>query len=500
MAYQSGIKKEVVQLLFLFLATLIIYYPVLYAEYAYTDELVGLWQWNNGNADSTNTLLLYGRYITARLAALLFGSAETISDLKYIRIFSLSGWILCLPAWYYVFKRITQKENLPDILPFFVALYLVCTPSFAISIGWAACFEMFIANTAGLLSGYFLYTILTSRNKNTQVHILFLFLSLVSGLIALFTYQVCFGCFLLPFLIHFIGNKKASKNLLLAIAFYFLIYVIYYALFRYSLYVNHISPGDRTRLHINIGKKLSYFLARPLASSFHFTYLFNEKSIAGLIVYIVIAGLWFLFAFFQMQSRNLSDKLKYFILLFCLLGLVFLPSLVVRENYASNRTLFSLRIAVFLLASTTLLSYINTASKRTMTVGVISILFCANAWYNFNKQFLLPVKREYETVRSFIEKNYSDTTRSLQFVRPGEDFFTKRYVITRSWDEFAVPSTFFDWTPPYLAKQVVFEKTGNRKEADELKVDSWLSNNVGHKKDSLHGGLLINVENLLSVK
>jgi hypothetical protein len=62
----------------------------------------------------------------------------------------------------------------------------------------------------------------------------------------------------------------------------------------------------------------------------------------------------------------------------------------------------------------------------------------------------------------------------VNFIQPTEDFFIRKYGITRSRDEFGVPSTFFEWVPPFFVKQVVFEKTGDRKLADSLVVNHWL--------------------------
>jgi len=59
-------------------------------------------------------------------------------------------------------------------------------------------------------------------------------------------------------------------------------------------------------------------------------------------------------------------------------------------------------------------------------------------------------------------------------MQPHEDFFVRKYGITRSWDEFGVPSTFFDWVPEFFTRQVVFEKTNNRKTADNLTIKHWL--------------------------
>jgi len=451
---------------------LIIFFPLFYTEYAYTDELVGLWNFRKGN--TSHTLLPYGRYITQKLAELLFGSISTIKDIFWIRLFSIVGWMLSIPIWYYVFKKVLVKEGLPEILAFFSVLYLACSPPFSVSVSWAACFELFLANTAGLLSGYFLYAGI--RNENNRAGTLFKYFaaSLFAGIISLFTYQNGFGCFLLPFLLHLIAKPGLTRNIFIAVTVYFVIDAVYYLLFKYSLHISHIKSSERTGLHINVGNKLPFFLARPMNSAFHFTWLFNEKNMITIFIYTLFAGTWFIISFLQQRYLTITGKLKYFAAVFCLLGLIYLPSLVVKENYASNRTLFALDLAVFFLVAQTFLKIIRNQKASHAFVAIVSCLFAVNAWYNFNKQFLHPVVTEYKQVRSFIEANYRAGIDTIYFIRPQEDYFENKYSITRSWDEFAVPSTFFEWTPEYLVKQIVFEKTGRREAADKLFIKNWL--------------------------
>ena len=101
----------------------------------------------------------------------------------------------------------------------------------------------------------------------------------------------------------------------------------------------------------------------------------------------------------------------------------------------------------------------------------LSVFFIVNAWYNFNRQFLFPVKTEYMAIRDFIETRYRASHPVVfHFIRPSEDFFNRKYGITRSWDEFGVPSCFFDWVPLYFTRQLVFEETKDRELANKLVI------------------------------
>ncbi|MCW3118410.1 MAG: hypothetical protein JWM28_2492 [Chitinophagaceae bacterium] len=472
MSHSTAKKNDWLIVLFIITVALIIFYPLFFSEYAYTDELVGLAQFGKGT--SSHSLLVYGRYVTEKLAEWLFGSATTIRQITGIRLFSLAGWIVSIPVWYYIIKKVIIKEKLPASLAFFSTLYLICTPPVAIYVGWAACFELFLANTAGLVSGYWLYAGIRWQPGRIEFSRWQVTASVVAGILSLFTYQNGFGCFLLPFLLHLLANPQKWRLLVTGIGGYFFIAIVYYLLFKYSLSAAHLGATGRTSLHINVFNKLIFFFTRPLNSAFHFTWLFNEKSIPGLIVYALLFGAWILTSFTQRKSLTVADRLKYFMKVFCFFGLIYLPSLVVKENYASNRTLLALNLAVFFVVMDTLFTAISHNKMKRYAVAFLSFFFILNAWYNFNRQFLAPVKKEYAQVRKFVEDNYNADTDTVYFIRPWEDFFEKKFAVTRSWDEFGVPSTFFEWTPEFLVKQIVFEKTGNRRVAEKLVVKNWL--------------------------
>lgn len=464
-------QKDIGKIFFLIGLALAIFYPIFYSEYAYTDEIVQLWFYPNDK--NYHMFLPQGRYITEKLFQWLFGSVHTIKEIASIRLFSLGGWIISIPVWYYVIKRVVIKEKLPEVLAFFATLYLICTPQFSIYVSWASCLELFLANTSGLLSGYFLYSSIRD-NEKLEISFKGIVLSVLFGVISLFTYQNGFGCFLIPFLLHLIAKPKNLKTIFIGTGIYLFIYVIYFFLFKYNLRLNNVAASSRTSLSINIVNKLKFMYSRPLSSAFQFTYLFNEKSIVGYIVYAVILGGWAMLSFYRLHLLPFVKRVRYLAIVFLFFGLMYIPSLVIKENYSSNRTLLALKMAVFFLVMEIAISYIKKNKTRWAVVTTISALFVINSWFNFNKQFLSPVKHEYAQLRSFIGANYLPGIDTVYFIRPEEDFFVKEFSITRSWDEFGVPSSFFDWVPEFLVKQIVFEKTGNRELAEKLVVKHWL--------------------------
>lgn len=481
-------RKDILNILLCFLVTILIYYPLFYSDYLYTDESVQLWLYKKGSG--FQMFIGQGRYITEKLFQWLFGKAHTVHDVRFIRLFSLFGWICCIPIWYFIVKKIVAREKLPGLLSFFSILFLVCTPPFAIYVSWASCLEQFIATTSGLVSGYLLYAAATDAKKTSWL-ILCLAFSALFGIISLFTYQNGFGCFLLPFVVHLIAKPKTYRVIFIGVSGCLALYAIYYFLFKFNLSINHIDAVDRTNISIDLFPKIRFFFGRALATSFHFTYLFNEKNIAGFFIYVITFFAWVAIDFYQNRLIPVSRRLIQFAFTLALLVLIYLPSLIVKENYASNRTLFSLNMAVFFLVAATLLKAFNTERSRSTLVVALSFLFMINARYNFRQQFLEPVMTEYKEVRAYLDVHYNPGIHSVYFIQPDENFFVKKYGITRSWDEFGVPSTFFGWVPEFFVKQVVFEKTGDRALAGKMTVRNGPKSSAGKPDTTLPKDVLI---------
>jgi len=470
-AYQKiADRKDYLKISLLILISIGIFYPLFYSEYAYTDEFVQLWLYKKDT--NFQMFITQGRYITEKLFQWLFGHANTVHDIRTIRLFSFFGWMICIPVWYFIVKQVIMKEKLPSLLVFLSMLYLICSPPFCIYVQWASCLEHFIATSAGLMSGYILYSSFRDHNDKITVQVLGAAGTIIFGVISLFTYQNAFGCFFLPFILYLAAKPKRFRVIMISVIFCFLIYAIYYFLFKYNLRANNIEAVGRTSISIDLFPKVRFFFGRALAIPFHFTYLFNEKDLTGAVVYAVILFTWMYFDL-RISGLSLINYLKPLSLSIFLLVLIYLPSLIVKENYASNRTLFALNMAVFFLVANTLLVAIKKHRARVALVTVLSFFFVLNANYNFRQQFLAPVKNEYRQVRAFIDKNYKPDINTIYFIQPHEEFFVKRYGITRSWDEFGVPSTFFNWVPGFFVKQVIFEKTGNHETAEKMITKQW---------------------------
>src|SRR6185295_8728459 len=167
------------------------------------------------------------------------------------------------------------------------------------------------------------------------------------------------------------------------------------------------------QISINVFPKIRFFF-RPLATAFHFTFLFNEKSIFGFAIYAITLTTW-LYLYQSSLHLAIIDRVKVIALIVLVLLVIYLPLLIVKENYFPNRTLLALDMAVFFLVANTLLAVIKKHERKITVISILSFLFVLNARHNFVQQFLSPLKREYKQVRSFFESNYNSNITVVYF-------------------------------------------------------------------------------------
>lgn len=457
----------------LLLIVILIFYPVFYTDYIFSDEALQLWKYRPGSG--FNMFISQGRWLTEILFGGFFSAIDTIHELTYLRLFSFFGWLVCIPLWYLSLKRVMGNEPGYQFLPFFVCLYLVCSLPFAVSVQWASTMQLFIANTSGLLSGVVLYKGIRFSDDKFKASVPAVIASIVLAMVSFFTYQSGIGCFLIPFLFHYISayTSKKDRVLIAGLVFYFLLYALYFPLYKLSVQLNHIPHNPRTSLHIDVIDKLAFFLARPLERSFRFTIIADEDSkLAGVVYKLLLAG-WMLLAFVRFGKTQWLQAVKYIAAVLVLWLLSYLPSMIVTENFASNRTMQALDCLVFLVFAEMALTLLKKKQARSLLAAVTVVVFIFSARYNFRRLFLQPVHEEYVAVKNYYQQHYNRKIHTIYFIRPAENAFVQKFHISSSVDEFGVPSTFMDQVPVDLSRQLVFELTGNRAVAEALNIQQW---------------------------
>lgn len=487
------LRKDFYLLGILWLCVLFIFLPLFYSDYIFMDEALQIWGYNS--IPGFYMLIDEGRWLTEMLEGWLFRMVDTIHGITYLRLFSLFGWMACLPVWYIIIKREVAKVTAYEYLPFFTCLYLVTSLPFIVSVQWATCLQFFIADTASILAGALVLQGIRFEDNKLRMAPLAVILALLLGVLSLFFYQGAFACFLLPFLLNFINpfNYKKDPVLIVGLAFYLIVNGVYFVLYKLSfLLFNGIPPDPRNALYIDLWDKLKFFLARPLERSFRFTFLTHEDSPISKVYYPLMLLGFTTLAFVRFGKAKWWNAVKYLAGIGSILILSYLPALLIKEKYASNRTLMALNLIVFIVCLEMVLFFIK--SRRFLQIGGVAVLlfFVLSARYNFQKVFLHPVQQETAALKNYFKLHYHTGINTIHFIRPSEDFMAEKYQVNRSMDEFGVASSCWDWVPESLSKQLVYEATGDRKLASQVVVKQWAG-----KEAYLQSGETLNSNTLL---
>lgn len=459
----------------LWAAMIIIFLPLFNNDYIFMDEALQIWGYKS--IPGFYMLIDEGRWLTEVLEGWLFKMTSSVHDVTYIRLLSLFGWMVCLPVWYGVIKKLVAKVPGYEYLPFFSCMYLVTSLPFIVSVQWATCMQFFIADTAALLSGALLLQGIHFKENKLRISAKNAFFSLLLGVGCMFFYQGAFACFLLPFLLNFINPFSYKKDTVLftALAFHILVYGVYFVLFKLSFqFIFTDIPSDkRNELYINPVEKIKFFFARPLERSFRFTLLTNEDSPISRVYYPLMLLGCSVLTFIRFGKAKWLYAVKYLAGVGGIFLMSYLPALLIKESFASNRTLMALDLFVFIVCLEMALYFIKNRRFLQIAGVAMALFFVVCARYNFQNVFLKPVQQETAVLKDYFKQHYHPGITTVHFIRPSVDFMAEKYHVNRSMDEFGVSSSCWEWVPESLTKQFIYEATGNREQAAKVQVKQW---------------------------
>lgn len=456
------------------LLLILIFHQIYNARYAYLDEAHQLWF----HADGSNYRMFQeqGRALTGWLINNLFGAIDSIDQLKYLRIISFTGWGVTLLVFSGLLTKWVSTVKMDHRIVPVISILACCSCSVAIYIGWASCVEVFLAVLCGLISGHLLFTALQKQSGRVSIPSWVLLVSTILGLASLFLYQTAFSAFLFPFFIHYLGTRyeKKQRVVIIGVVLYIVINILYFLLFKYSLKQAGIVASERTTISLNLPAKLGFFFSTPLAQGFSFNFLYNVRGLFSQLFYYTMLACWVLSVVLN-KKVSVQKRLFHLGCTFCFLALFYLPILVAKENFASYRTMFNLNLAGSVLLINTFLDWLKNEQRKDLLVYLTCSVFVTFGYLNFNRQFISPLKAEYKVIRTFMEGVYSPAIYTVYFIRPPENLFTQLYGVIPYRDEFGIPSTFRDWTPAPLVKQVIAEISGSRAQAEKVRIIQFTS-------------------------
>lgn len=446
----------------------VVYIPVCYSDYAYLDEAHQLWHnWDHSNY---SMFFVQGRWLSGFLFDKVFSMASLVADLKFIRVLSLVSWALFLTAWFNLGKKWQEIIGFNKLLLLTGGAFIASSLSVTIYIGWASCFHAGLATLMALWGGSILFEKLTTKQPSTAAFILPIPFVILLGLGSLFLYQIAFGAFLIPFALYLITKKNdtPAKIIYSGVAAYLIITVLYYALFIQSIHHSGVVASGRTDFSFNILGKFGFFFGMPLSQAFSFNFLYNTHSIISQAFPFLMILLW-LIVWMRPDKVKPLRKIAAIAGFIALCMFIYLPLMVGKENFSSYRTMFTINMVVSFLLMDAVLLLVKAQRQKliaTVMIALFTIAACWNYWFNFNG----PLKQEFKLLKNEFAAKYYPGVDTIFFLRPPENAFFEAYEITSYKDEFGLPSTYKEWTPEPLIKQLILEKTHNRSIAEKLTI------------------------------
>lgn len=438
-------------------------YETLTSDYLFTDEAFMFWH-QPDNHLVFKIWVSIGRIVSAWVKEWMFGASKTVADIKYIRFCSVIQCFLATLSLSYVLRRL-QKNGLafPDGLIYCTVAFFAASLSSLVLIGWAVCTDFFIPVILSLFVGLFLYG---SRLKGR------IWLAIGMGIIALFIYQPMYPFILLPFYGVFLLNKdgRFTRSMLRSLLIFFVALGVYYLLFQWSLKLTDVSSANRTNLGFRPLDRLSFFFSFPLNQAFVANAFFFPRSILSQAIMPVLMLGWVLYTFLTRRGQVVRNLL-YLAGMFAWWMLGYIPQLIAQESFGPYRTMIVFSVMVFLMMGDVVFTLVKKESNRKIVTAVVVLLLLIRGGYVYKNYIADPLAFEYKALRTNLRDHYKTSTKEVVFILAKEDDFHASFGVGPQKDELGMPSTFKDWTPEALVKQIVTEMTGSRATAEALKVD-----------------------------
>ena len=103
-----------------------------------------------------------------------------------------------------------------------------------------------------------------------------------------------------------------------------------------------------------------------------------------------------------------------------------------------------------------------------LVIGIAWVL--VTGFYTFNFQYINPLKKEYSVLRNFFRENYKPSVTQVYFIRADKFLFSPQFHTKVYRDELGTPSTYRNWVPEPIIKQMIFELTNDRNIAAKTTV------------------------------
>lgn len=437
---------------FLFVLLLLVYLPIL-LPFGFGDDYNFIWN-SKVEKNFVNQFLVLGRPVQALFNYLFYKSFTFVWQLVFLRLIGLTFFL-----WFANMLYNELKQYLPAEKAFAFTFLLGTALSFSVLNLWAATFYAPISLLFSLAAGKRIQKIISSGSSIATLNVgIKLLLPIALGILSLMMYQPTYTAILIPlflFVYHSKFENISVKNVVVIIGIHFIIYIIYFVLFKLSVFALSVE-AERAEFASDIYAKLHFFLtsASPKIFDLHFIFVSTTWKfvIRGISVLLFAIGLFPL-----VKGRKLKEIFLYSLFISSMIILLYLPNLLARENWASYRTLAPLTFFVYFIAYSGFVNIPLLKVIKKYIYIILLVVFGTSSICN-NYMFARVQGQEFNEIKLQATALLSQSADSVIF-QPIPYYHYQSTGIFPQYiaDEFVVPSSAFEWSEDEILKQAIFE-------------------------------------------
>jgi hypothetical protein len=325
-----------------------IFLPVVIVPYAFSDDYPLLWMANGGgpSVQFGKTIIdagaINGRPIAGLLTQLFFGAANTIDNLRFVRLVAVIGIaaVALLLHWTLV------RSGVRPVLAALIAIFVCSMPPFQV---WASWTLLFSVPFGALLAGGASRLTVAALDGPRALLADRLVAATAMLVAALLTYQPAAMFFWVFFAAALIGAATERKRSVRLVYGHFGVaavsLAIAYVVIKVSVRIlgSNATGAARNTLVHDVGGKIHWFFQLPLYQALNLFDLTPSRRLASVVAVVAVAGILLLL-------RRCARPFLFAAVGIALIPLTFLPNLLVEEDSPTFRVQVALTGLIALYA------------------------------------------------------------------------------------------------------------------------------------------------------
>lgn len=442
---------------YLILVTTILmtYYGVFASSYGFADDYSFLNSTTSGSKDLNHLLITVGRPTQAGIIQIFFSIFSTVESLKFVRLLGILGTGLFACCIFHHVARLTRSPGFATC-----AAFAICTlPAFQVYVSWAQYFSMPYACIAAFLSYQTADRALSGTR--TSMRIAFALGSLSLLLLSLTIHPVAgffYVFFLATGLLHGDEDIKPALKRTLAILSLFMVgLVCSYILLKLGKHWFPASDTNRDGLTHDLVGKVKWFFKQPLYDSLSGPFIPARKLAAVPVLAVIALGMGIASGWTGLTRLWKGGIAIAFI------PFVYLPNLMVTENWSSYRTqavlsalvLYYLFFSIRAIGSSGRGKRLSLETATIPACAVICVFFGWKAASNTTRYFARPQATEYQFVNTRLSTCDPAKNTGIYYIMSSRWDTLAPFAY---YDEFGLPSGSQAWVPKPFVLSVLHDR------------------------------------------